>query len=367
MSTRALQKPSTALGRARTFGAVVGLIVPLGLAPLVPPLGAASGPDGLVYVPLPTCVLARTVRAEAGKMLPNEVRAFFARGNVDLSAQGGSSSGCGVPVDAQALLVSARIVSPDGPGQLKLWASDRREVPTGAADFDLRPVTVPYVLPLCASGACTVDFLAKTVHHGGHVRLDVAGYFSAAPVNSGPPGPAGPPGVPGTAGERGDPGPPGPPGPAGPQGLLGPQGPAGAPGPPGGCAPRRYFLTKIEFTGSTADEACPVGFHFASLWEILDTTALEYDQTLGPVAADSGHGPPVLGLGYGWARTGGGPSGGGGPGNGNCDLWSAVPDGFGTIVRLEDDWEQPATEISPWTATEVACSGRHSVWCVEDR
>lgn len=321
---------------------------------------AATEPQGLVYLPLQPCTLARTVQSTAGRMAANEVRPFIARGEVDLSSQGGGIAGCSVPVEARALLVSARIVGADGPGQLKLWASDRPEVTTAAADFDLLPVTVAHVLSLCSGEDCSIDFLAKTVRSGGQVKIDVVGYFVTAPVNTGPPGPEGPPGP---AGAPGNQGPPGAPGPPGPPGSTGADGPAGATGPPGECAPRRYFLTQFDHTGSTADVACPVGFHFASLWEIFDTAVLKYDATLGQVNADSGQGPSNL---HGWVRTGNAANGSG-PGGANCDSWGPNLNLVGTTVRLENDWENASTAISPWFAVARQCSEMHPVWCVENR
>jgi len=67
---------------------------------------------------------------------------------------------------------------------------------------------------------------------------------------------------------------------------------------------RKFYLTDADYDGNNADGAsvCAEGYHFASLWEILDVSNLEYDQDLGATSDDSGHGPPSS-IG-GWILTG---------------------------------------------------------------
>jgi hypothetical protein len=75
----------------------------------------------------------------------------------------------------------------------------------------------------------------------------------------------------------------------------------------------------------------------ASLWEIFDTTALQYHTGLGFTQDDAGAGPPTLS--EGWVRTGFqfGLSGGidAAPGIGHYDAWTTTrADRFGTVVSL---------------------------------
>lgn len=316
----------------------------------------ASGaePEGLVYVPVNPCILVRTVGSIAGKMGADETRPFLARGGVGFSAQGGNIAGCGIPEEAAAIVVSIRLSSAEGKGQLKLWPSDRPEALTPLADYAAPPpagLTVPSVVSLCTAVECAGDFLAKTLQNAVHLRLDVLGYFIAAPVNTGPAGP------------------PGPQGPQGPQGVDGPPGPEGAEGPPGeagaagDCAPRRYYLTPTLHGANQALDACAAGFHMASLWEIFDTTQLRYDKTLGETADDAGEGPPSDT--FGWIRTGyateNGPAN---SGESNCEAW--LGGGEGTLAGLHEDWNDPARSISPWEAHVFGCSPQR-VWCVEDQ
>ena len=138
--------------------------------------------------------------------------------------------------------------------------------------------------------------------------------------------------------------------------------------------PRRFYLTKDGVRGSQALNACAVGFHMASLWEIFDITALKYDTTLGLTKPDSGEGPPSGQ--YGWIRTGGRASSVEGHPF-NCKAWSDDTGG-GMVVALPDSWF-PTTAtvppdrqfieapIVPWTMGTGVCSTFPNVWCVQDR
>src|SRR5262249_42610344 len=101
-------------------------------------------------------------------------------------------------------------------------------------------------------------------------------------------------------------------------------------------APRRFYLTPTaSFDGSHAPTACAVGFHMANLFEIFDTTNLQYDKNLGFTTADMGEGPPdaANGVGIGWMRTGGTPDSDTIPGVGNCAAYtSAGTLHFGTLA-----------------------------------
>jgi hypothetical protein len=153
--------------------------------------------------------------------------------------------------------------------------------------------------------------------------------------------------------------------------------------------PRRFYLTAATHTGASAQQACESGFHMASLYEILDPTALKYGaKTPGeafyqPDPNDQGSGPPVGSENgaYGWVRTGGTASSAlpvsGFPGTANCDAWTreGPPEdpGWGTFVYLNPEWSATYTPDAPryadwWRTNVTVCNdtGVH-VWCVEDR
>lgn len=213
--------------------------------------GKSTAVTGLVYFPVPTCTVVNTVVTAAGPMAANETRDFVVRGaTTDLSAQGGSASGCGVPVTAESVVANFKAVLPKGGakyGRLKVWASDR-QMPLGwLIDYQPSSGNLAFnnasVLDLCLEGACASDFRVRTVRAKADVQIDVVGYF--APGSGGPPGPEGPAGPMGLTGpegpmgpagaasEAGPAGPTGAPGPAGEPGPMGPTGPAGADGPAG--------------------------------------------------------------------------------------------------------------------------------------
>ena len=151
---------------------------------------------------------------------------------------------------------------------------------------------------------------------------------------------------------------------------------------------RKYYLTRVQVTGSKALSACAAGYHMASLWEIVDTTALQYDTALGVTVPDSGSGPPTDasdGFGFvsafGWVRTGSSSATNGqNAGLSNCTAWtsdSASDDG--SSVGLYPVWQVDAKDparltIAPaWRAERNAqtvsppkCSVPHHVWCAQD-
>jgi hypothetical protein len=129
---------------------------------------------------------------------------------------------------------------------------------------------------------------------------------------------------------------------------------------------RQYYLTQsIAFDGNEAAGACAVGYHMASVWELLDTSNLQYNTVLGRTQADSGYGPPS---GWeGWVRTGHGNSTSGPAGQPNCNGWSSDSSGhFGTSVYLTYDWEADQ-DLSTWITGTWTCNTTMPVWCVADQ
>jgi hypothetical protein len=132
---------------------------------------------------------------------------------------------------------------------------------------------------------------------------------------------------------------------------------------------RQYYLTQGLYNGAQPTTACASGYHMASLWEIWDTSNLEYNATLGyNSVADQGGGPPTLyGTDHvsGWVRTGASANAYGVSGKINCNNWT-FPGGStfesGTIIYLDEDW----TTIEGWKATDRDCGFPNHVWCVEN-
>ena len=156
---------------------------------------------------------------------------------------------------------------------------------------------------------------------------------------------------------------------------------AAAPAAPAGIAaagPRQFYLTRDNYNGADADGSdgngagvCASGYHFASLWEILDPSNLVYNSALGwdwtelPLVSDMGQGPPTHWT--GWVRTGyASGSSDQIPGRDNCDAWtSSAESAYGSVVGLRSDWST-ATAMHVWKPNVNVCYGLQPVWCVED-
>jgi hypothetical protein len=137
---------------------------------------------------------------------------------------------------------------------------------------------------------------------------------------------------------------------------------------------RRFYLTTTVHNGAQASTACAKGYHFASIWEIVDPSALEYNTSLGRVGPDSGNGPPTQSTGFmysivarGWVRTGYTSSTAGTPGRGNCAAWSSSSSSHsGTVANLPSDWMGGEQDAGVWNADVAACDTFIRVWCVQD-
>ncbi len=129
---------------------------------------------------------------------------------------------------------------------------------------------------------------------------------------------------------------------------------------------RQYYLTPHTYCGNQANGAgvCAAGFHFASLWEILQTATLSYNTTLGQTFADSGQGPPDN---NGWVRTGNVSGSSTTAGAANCNNWTATMGYYGTVARPSDDWTPAQATFQGWVVQAVQlCYPGAPVWCVED-
>lgn len=128
---------------------------------------------------------------------------------------------------------------------------------------------------------------------------------------------------------------------------------------------KRFYLTESPVQANAALTACTPGFHMASLWEIHDITARDYDYALGVKlpSYDTGLGPPMH---PGWIRNGNVPVPAQLAGSTNCDLWTASAGSFGTVVRLDNRMTGAAMTASPWKASAEDCGTSNRVWCAED-
>ncbi len=103
----------------------------------------------------------------------------------DFSSQGGSSTGCGVPTDAEAVILNVKTVGVSGNGRVEVYAQDDsssspiENFGAGLKGNNAVPVG------LCSSG-CTADITLEVASGGAastRVALQVLGYFK--PVSGG--------------------------------------------------------------------------------------------------------------------------------------------------------------------------------------
>jgi hypothetical protein len=126
---------------------------------------------------------------------------------------------------------------------------------------------------------------------------------------------------------------------------------------------RQYYLTTAYSDGDEplGHGVCAGGYHFASLWEILDPSNLEYNSDLGQTRADSGSGPPSY---DGWVRTGYSSNNSTTAGQANCSVWTTTT-GYGTRARVASDWTG-TKHMHVWFVGTTTCNSGRYVWCVED-
>jgi hypothetical protein len=125
---------------------------------------------------------------------------------------------------------------------------------------------------------------------------------------------------------------------------------------------RQYYLTRFNHYAPYAMTACAEGYHFASLWEILDPSNLAYNHDLGLSMADGYEGPATA---KGWIRTGYADHVGDTPGRANCDGWTSYSYVYGTKAQLDPSWDSPFG-FHVWDISTGDCSFEELVWCVED-
>jgi hypothetical protein len=154
--------------------------------------------------------------------------------------------------------------------------------------------------------------------------------------------------------------------------------PAAAPAAPAATSGglRKYYRTATAYLSTEALAACATGYHFASIWELLDVSNLEYageHPDASAIEDDMGEGPPTGGGGlprHGWVRTGHNDYTDPAPGQANCNSWTSNSSSYyGTTAGLTPDWLSATTyraDISVWDVGTYTCDYSTGVWCVED-
>ena len=148
--------------------------------------GALAGLAGHVFVPVPPCRVIDTRSSLGGRLNAGVTRHFLIAGTGTLVNQGGSSSGCGIPLGstapkAVAIALNLVAVQPDGPGNLRAWAYGE-SVPNASV---LNYANVPglniangVIVPITGVNTASFDLSIRADVSGTHVVGDVTGYFA---------------------------------------------------------------------------------------------------------------------------------------------------------------------------------------------
>ena len=174
--------------RLRTVYRLAGLLLTLSCTPSA----LAQNIDHLVFHTITPCRIIDT-RVPSTPLGSNEARGFNVFGT-NLSSQGGSTSGCGLPelagdgsAQTMAIAVNVIAINPQGSGNLKGWAGDIAEpLRAGVVNYQvLNPnlnIANATILAIRTTGSLGVgeDIVLRANGAATDVVADVAGYFGPA-------------------------------------------------------------------------------------------------------------------------------------------------------------------------------------------
>jgi hypothetical protein len=127
------------------------------------------------YTPISPCRIVDT-RLAGGAIAAGSSRSFFAAGTTGFAAQGGNSSGCGIPSAATAIAVTVIAVGATGTGFLRAWAFGSTPPLSSFLNYaNSVAVTGAGNVPINGVGARHITVSANL--HSTNVVIDVTGYF----------------------------------------------------------------------------------------------------------------------------------------------------------------------------------------------
>ncbi len=170
-----------AAGEAASYQAMMTVLATGHAEPTIE--GPAPGSLGqnfqdLVYTPLAPCRIVDTRKAVEGALAAGVARTFDVDSS-NLAEQGGSATGCGIPLAvARAVTMTIVAVQPAGRGYLTAWGLGPRPTPSSVLNYAANDVVAnTAIIPVVPGGGndFTLFSLATT-----HVAVDVLGYFAAS-------------------------------------------------------------------------------------------------------------------------------------------------------------------------------------------
>jgi hypothetical protein len=222
----------------------------------------------LIYTSVLPCRVFDTrfaANGSNGRLIHGVTQTFNVVGDTTgsyFTGQGGTAGGCSVPgfagsaAQTQAVVLNFVAVGAAGPGDLVAWPSEHAQPQSSIINYASSAalaglnIANAIVLPV-RQDSQGGDISIKAQVSDTDVLADVVGYFTSFPA----------------------------------------------------VHRRQYYLTTLTSNGSLAQNACSVGYHMASIFELEDRSNLQYNAALGFTQLDDGGGPPVRA--FGWLRTGG--------------------------------------------------------------
>jgi hypothetical protein len=169
-----------AAGEASSYQAMVTVLATGRAEPTIGgpvPNSLGQSFQDLVYTPVTPCRIVDTRSAVEGALAAGVARTFDVDSS-NLAEQGGSATGCGIPLAvAQAVTMTIVAVQPAARGYLAAWGLGPRPTPSSVLNYAANDVTAnTAIIPVVPGGGndFTLFTLATT-----HVVVDVLGYFAA--------------------------------------------------------------------------------------------------------------------------------------------------------------------------------------------
>lgn len=127
------------------------------------------------FTPITPCRIVDT-REAGGKLAAGATRSFVASGTTGFTAQGGASTGCGIPSAASAIQVAVTSVDATGNGALRIYPAN-----TGMPNATFLHYTKAF--GVSSAGSITLartgsyDFKVTNLGYATHAVVDVQGYY----------------------------------------------------------------------------------------------------------------------------------------------------------------------------------------------
>jgi hypothetical protein len=132
----------------------------------------------LVYTPVTPCRIVDTRLAVEGSLGAGVARTFDVDSS-NLTQQGGSATGCGLPLAvAQAVAMTIVVVEPAAPGHLTAWGLGPQPTTSSVLNYAAGDVIAnTAIIPVVPGGGNDFTLFSRAATH---VVVDVLGYFAAS-------------------------------------------------------------------------------------------------------------------------------------------------------------------------------------------